>query len=220
MDRQNFLKEDTYALQVMQHLLDGPYLPFTNSALRPLCLAYILNDIVVNSRKTILEFGSGISTIMMSRLIKLNNTGTRIVSVEHDRGWADVVQAYIRREGLEKIASVLHAPLTHCPVAVGSNLWYELDANSGIFKNAFFDMVVVDGPPAYEMSKEMSRYPALPFIYEKLADKCSVFLDDADRWGEKEIISRWEKEYAIRLQIIDDSFAYTLRGDNFNLKLF
>lgn len=220
MDRRTFLKDDIYALQMMRPLFDGPYLPFTNAALRPLCLAYMLNDIVVNCRKTILEFGSGISTIVMSRLIKMNNTGARIVSVEHDRRWADVVQTSIQNEALEDIVSILHAPLGHCPLAVGSNLWYQLDADAGVLENAFFDMVVVDGPPAYEISKEMSRYPALPFIYDKLSDKCSVFLDDVYRWGEKAIISRWEQEYGIHFNLIGDSFAYTLRGENFNLNVF
>jgi predicted O-methyltransferase YrrM len=220
MDRRNLLPADLYALQVMQPILDGPYLPFTNSAFRPLCLAYLLNDIVVNSRKTILEFGSGISTIIMGRLIKMNNTGTKIVSVEHNREWAAAIQTSIQREALEKTVSILYAPLNHCPLAIAPNLWYELDANTGFFENAHFDMVVVDGPPANEMSIALSRYPALPFIYDRLSDKCSVFLDDADRGGEKAIISRWEKEYDIHFNIIGDSFAYTLRGDNFNLHLF
>jgi predicted O-methyltransferase YrrM len=174
----------------------------------------------VNSRKTILEFGSGISTIMMGRLIKKNNTGARIISVEHNREWADSVQASIQREALEDIVSILYTPLNHCATSVDSNLWYELDGHAGVFANAVFDMVVIDGPPAYELSKERSRFPAFPFIYDKLSDSSSVFLDDADRWGEKEIISRWEKEYAVHFHIIGDSFAYTLRGDNFNLNVF
>jgi hypothetical protein len=211
---------DIYALQLMQGLLDGPYLPFTNSALRPLCLAHILNDMVVNSRKNILEFGSGISTIMMGRLVRKNNTGARIISIEHNQEWADIVQAYVRNERLEDIVSILYTPLRPCSFAVGANLWYGLDDNAGVFPDTFFDMVVIDGPPAYEITKEMSRYPALPFIYDRLAGKSSVFLDDTDREGEKAIIRRWEEEYRIRFLVVGDTFAYTCFGDNFTLNLF
>jgi predicted O-methyltransferase YrrM len=220
MDKRNFIVEDGYALQLIRPLLEGAYLPFTNSSLRPLGLAYLMNDIVVNARKSILEFGSGISTILMGRLIRMNNLGAKIISVEHNRQWADIIQASIRLEGLEDIVSILYAPLKDWPTSLESNLWYELDADAGVFAGAFFDMVVIDGPPAYEASKELSRYPALPFIYDKLSARSSVFLDDVDRWGERVIINRWEKEYPVHFNIVGDSFAYTLRGDHFNLNVF
>jgi predicted O-methyltransferase YrrM len=212
--------EDIYALGFLQPLLDGPYLPFTNSALRPLCLAYILNDITVNSRKTILEFGSGLSTIMIARLIRKNNTGSRLLSVEHDREWAGVIRASLHQEGLEDAVSILDAPLQSSSFAVDSNLWYGLDAGSGVFAGASFDMVIIDGPPAYEAAKAMSRYPALPFVHDLLAARSAVFLDDADREGEKAIIRRWENEYGIRFSIAGGSLAYAFRGDNFNVNIF
>ena len=216
----NMNSKDVYALSVMQPILGGPYLPFTNSVIRPSRLVHILNDMVVNSRRTILEFGSGISTILMGRLIRKNNTGAQILSIEHDQHWADLVRSAIRNEQMEDIISVVHAPLQPNSFAIGENLWYGLDIHDRLFAGFFFDMVVVDGPPAYEASKEFARYPALPFIHDRLAGQSTIFLDDADRNGEKWIIQQWEREFSIQFRILADSLAYASRGTHFNMELF
>ena len=213
-------EDDIYALHLIQGLLDGPYLPFTNSALRPFCLAYIFNDIIVNARENILEFGSGISTILMGRLIKKNNTGARVLSIEHHAEWAQAVQAAIRSEGLEDIVRIVHAPLRPCSFAIDANTWYDMDVCNSVFPAQPFDLVIIDGPPAYEAPKKTARYPALPFIYEKLADRFGVFLDDADREGEQAILKRWEAALAVQFRIAGGSLAYACRGNNFNQEIF
>jgi hypothetical protein len=81
-------------------------------------------------------------------------------------------------------------------------------------------MIVIDGPPAYEVSKEKARYPALPFIYSMLSDRCSIFLDDADREGEKEIIRRWEEEFSFPFRVVGGSLAFATRGESFNVDVF
>src|SRR5690606_36365313 len=69
-----FFSEDILSVNFLNTLMNGyPYLPFSGSSLRPFCLNHILNDIVINNRKHIIEFGSGISTILIGRLIKKNN---------------------------------------------------------------------------------------------------------------------------------------------------
>src|SRR5690606_38250097 len=60
--------EDVHALIVLQPLLVGhPVLPLTGSALRPHCLTHLINDILINRRRRILEFGTGLSTILLAR---------------------------------------------------------------------------------------------------------------------------------------------------------
>ena len=39
-----------------------------------------------------------------------------------------------------------------------------------------------------------SRYPALPALADRLAADALVFLDDADREPEREIVARWAEE--------------------------
>lgn len=54
------------ALNSLSLLMDeniNKYIPFTDYALSPYSIAHILNDLAINSRKNIVEFGSGTSSI-------------------------------------------------------------------------------------------------------------------------------------------------------------
>jgi hypothetical protein len=62
---------DLLAMSLMHNLIhSGKYLPFTQFSLSPYALATVMNDVVVNRRQRILEFGTGISTILTARLIR------------------------------------------------------------------------------------------------------------------------------------------------------
>ena len=217
---QRLRTEDIYALNLIQPLLTGPYVPFSSSALRPYCMAHILTDIIINGRNNLLEFGAGLSTLMIGRLIKRNNLNARMVSVEHEATWANLVQEMINKEALADCIEIIHAPLTPCHLAVTSNLWYDMDMLNNHFGNRTFDLVVIDGPPAYEAAKKEARYPALPFIYNRLSPKCAVYLDDINRDGEKSVIRKWEVGYPLRFEITGNTLACAFRGNNFNTALF
>ena len=68
----------------------------------------MLNDIVTNDRKSIVEFGSGMSTIMIGRLIKNNGLDSRLVTVEHDKGWVDVLAGILRKESIHDVIDNRH----------------------------------------------------------------------------------------------------------------
>ena len=55
-------------------------------------------------------------------------------------------------------------------------------------------LLLIDGPPGYGEGMAHSRYPALPALADRLAQDALVFLDDADREPEREIIARWAEE--------------------------
>ncbi|HEY4111756.1 class I SAM-dependent methyltransferase [Puia sp.] len=211
--------DDIYALNLMQPLLKGTYLPFTLSSLRPACLAFILNDIVINDRKNVLEFGAGISTIMMGRLIKTNSLETRIISVEHNSRWVEILKGIVLAEGLEDHIGIVHAPLVPCCVATCHTDWYDTTVLEPVIGNRTFDMVLVDGPPAYEPPKMEARYPALPFVYNRLAARSILVLDDAEREGEKAVLARWTAEFPLRFNLAAGSLACSSRGDDFNAHL-
>lgn len=212
--------EDIYSLQLLRGLLDGPYLPFATSSLRPLYLANILNDIVINGRESVLEFGSGISTILIGRLARKNNLPIKVLSVDHLDFWVEGVQEQVRKEGLEDIISLIHAPLKPCAPEAGTLPWYDTDIITAHTGDRLFDLVIIDGPPAYETSKKEARYPAYPFIADRLAQRSSVYLDDADREGEKVILQRWEEEYAVRFRVVGGGLAHTVKGPFLNAEVF
>jgi hypothetical protein len=59
-----------------------------------------------------------------------------------------------------------------------------------------------------------ARYPALPFFRPRMADRCTVLLDDISRRGEQEVVDRWEQELEIKFErcFIDGSTAIAQRG--------
>jgi len=210
----NSLKiEDTYALNLLQPLINGyPFLPFSGSSLRPFCLTHILNDIMVNQRKNIIEFGSGISTIIIGRLIKKNCLDAELLSVEHDENWVGTLKEILKNEKVDDVIKVIYAPLKKCKIAIDNNEWYSIDVLNKATKNKKFDMVIVDGPPAWEKPKAIARYPAVPFISNKLTDKFSIYLDDAVRMGEQAVLRMWEAEYGVKFNIAGKTLAYYYAG--------
>lgn len=212
--------DDIYALSVLQPLLQEGYLPFTISAMRPACLATILNDIIVNQRKQVLEFGSGLSTLLIGRLARKNDLTLKVVSVEHDAQWAQLLETIIKTERLDSYIEIVHAPLQPCSFAQGENKWYDQNVVDGKTHNKLFDLVIIDGPPAYEKTKQEARYPAGPYIYGKLTENAAIYLDDAEREGEQLILKKWEEEYKIGFNTIVNTLAHLHLGNAFNPQLF
>jgi predicted O-methyltransferase YrrM len=207
---------DLYALTTLQPLLKDSYLPFTRFSLRPSSLSMILNDVIVNQRRTIIEFGSGVSTIVLARLIRQHEMEAKIISVEHSERWSGIMNKAIRREGLTHIVTLVHAPLAPCPIAGSLNDWYDMDRIGECIEGCQFDLVIVDGPPAYEKDKETARYPAIPFLFNRLTANAAVYLDDANREGEKRILEYWAEEYSLPFTILSGTLGYSHRGENFD----
>jgi hypothetical protein len=168
--------------------------------MRPAGLATVCNDIVLNGRRRVVELGSGISTVLLARLLCQRSPvgGFRIAAVEHDARWAQWVTEQLDREGTGSDVVVVHAPLAPHPRAERGLSWYDDDALTGGLRTALrgdpIDLLVVDGPPAYAAGHGLARYPALPVLCDLLAPRATVILDDAERPGEQEVLRRWEHE--------------------------
>ena len=63
------------------------------------------------------------------------------------------------------------------------------------------DLLLVDGPPAVEPEIELSRYPALPALAERLAPDATVVLDDIDRRGELRTLDAWQRDHGFRFEL-------------------
>jgi len=180
--------------------LPGPYLPWGSGAMRPAGLATVCNDIVLNLRRRVVELGSGVSTVLLVRLLHQRppRGGFRLVAVEHDVRWAEWVTEQLDREGIGSGVSVVHAPLVPHPRAEPGLSWYDEPALVDGVRTALqgdpIDLLLVDGPPAYAAGMGQARYPALPVLHDRLAAGATVVLDDAERAGEQEVLRRWEYE--------------------------
>jgi predicted O-methyltransferase YrrM len=145
----------------------------------------------------VVECGSGYSTLVLARL--LDGRGGDLISLEHDAGWAERVEAALEDEGLSATARVLHAPLEPHPLARGEGGWYATGALGELPDQV--DLLLVDGPSASEPGIEESRYPALPLLGGRLGPNGLVILDDIGRAGERRVLEAWEAETAFRFEL-------------------
>jgi predicted O-methyltransferase YrrM len=186
------------AARVALGALRGPYLPWGSGAMRPAGLVMVCNDIVLGDRRRVVELGSGLSTVLLARLLAQRGGAFALVAVEHDAGWARWVREQLEREGIGEHVTVIDAPLTARAVAPDGLLWYDEAALAAGLDGALgagaIDLLVVDGPPAYAAGQGLGRYPALPALRGRLAPGATVVLDDVERPGEQDVLHRWESE--------------------------
>ena len=163
----------------------------------------VCNDIVLNHRCRVVELGAGVSTVLLSRLGRqlAAASGFRLVSVEHDDRWADWVTHQLAREAVGRDSVVVRAPLGFHPRADQDVGWYDESALTAALDAAFgadrIDLLVVDGPPAFEGGMGTARAPALPVLWDRLSPGSTVVLDDIERPGEQEVLRRWEEELSV-----------------------
>lgn len=166
-------------LQLSQAL---PVTPDWSAA--PDFLQCIIDDCLEQRPSLILECSSGLTTVVLARCCQLNGCG-HVYSLENGAEFADATRALLTGFGVAQQATVLHAPLEAVTLDAAEYRWYstrQLPAGR-------FDMLVIDGPPGF--LQRHSRYPALPLLHDRLADDCTVFLDDAAREDERGIVALW-----------------------------
>lgn len=138
--------------------------------------------------QTVVECGSGTSTVVLARCMQLNGSG-HVYSLEHDPEFASSTRANLERHGLGEWATVVDAPLRSHDLNGETWPWYTHEA----LPNGEIDMLLIDGPP--EAVGALARYPAGPNLFPSLSAGATVFLDDTIREDEKRIVERWQREF-------------------------
>lgn len=168
-------------------------------ALRPEGLA-LLERLVGEGRSTVVECGSGLSTVTIARALGGIDAG-HVHSLEHIPAWADATRTALADQDLAEFANVIDAPLV--------DGWYDPAALDHLPERGI-DLLLVDGPPAGGPGIHQSRYRALPALADRLAPNAAVVLDDADRDGERRVLDRWLAEYPLRLDRAAAGLALTV----------
>jgi predicted O-methyltransferase YrrM len=133
------------------------------------------------ARGPIVECGSGLSTLLLG--IMARESGTRVWTLEHDPIWAARLEGLLAQHGIDSV-EVLLAPIRD----YGSYSWYDVSREALPEDIA---LVVCDGPPG---NTDGGRYGLLPAVRGRLAHGCVIFLDDAARAGEQNVLERWRQE--------------------------
>ena len=192
---------DSYE-SISQSLQIEPCLPFTKDwSASPDFLRLISDSCLLNKPEIIVECSSGITTLVLARCCQLNGVGY-VYSLENGFDYALSTTEQLKQYGLEKYAEVIHAPLQNTVVNNQVFDWYQLDK----LNTNRVNMLVIDGPSGF--IQKNSRYPVIPMLLDRLSDGCEIFLDDAARLDEKEIVEHWLSE----TPELDHSYIENERG--------
>jgi predicted O-methyltransferase YrrM len=140
-----------------------------------------------NKPKRVMECSSGVSTVVLARCLQLNGAG-HVFSLENSPEFAIKTREMLKQYGLSEWATVIDAPLVNHSTTTP---WYDETAIPQDLQA--IDMLIVDGPPA--TTAPLARYPALPRLQPRMAETCTIMMDDADRTEEIEILKRWKIEF-------------------------
>lgn len=165
-----------------------PLPPMRGFAISPDAAREIVRLIHGSRPSTVLELGSGISTLIIAYALRECGSG-RVISLEHDAKWHEVTSDYIAQHDLRDYAEVRYAPLEETEITGRTWKWYGPSTLHGIDS---VDMLFVDGPPAD--TQPLARYPALPLVGHLLSHKALIILDDTLREDERHIVRTWDEE--------------------------
>jgi predicted O-methyltransferase YrrM len=183
------LRAQTNEMEAMLQLFRGftpkaPMPPSGGFALNPTDLLDLLHIIRTRQPRLVLELGSGTSTVWIA--YALQKSGGKLVSLDHDPGYAEKTRIALTAHGLAEVAEVRDAPLR--PVVLDGRTfpWYDVTAVADVHE---VDLLLIDGPP--EKTGKDARYPAMRVLEDRLADAATVVFDDAHRQDEADALRKW-----------------------------
>jgi predicted O-methyltransferase YrrM len=151
----------------------------------------LAREIALNRPRTIVELGSGVSTVLIGRMLKQAGVG-QLFSLDHDPSWAEETRRHIQASGLQDHVVVLDAPLARQQFGGKDFNWYQVPEQ--LRQAGSIDLIIVDGPPQNLDPSGMPRYPALPAFLAQLSPQAMIYVDDAKRPQEQAMIKRWLQE--------------------------
>jgi hypothetical protein len=211
---ENKVSKDTLnaARQLEAHLAVQHYLQTGQTieemhgwAISPDLARYLIDSLESNHYDLIIEFGSGVSTALMARVLanksnkSSNESPSEFIAFEHLEKYHQKTLGILKKLHLSKYVNLALAPLTsyntHGQIEYP---FYDCDeylkAISSKFDSSHVKIFVfVDGPPA--STGKYARYPAMPAILNHFPEsQIDLLLDDYIRDDEKEIVAMWKKE--------------------------
>lgn len=170
---------------------------------------YLEKDIKKIRPRTVLECGSGISTICLAQfLIETQGKAPliRVYSVEQDEKYAKQSQRLVTEQGLEKYVKIICVPLTN-RIVEGVNCYtYNPEILDKNLNGVEVDYCIIDGPSVVEFD---GRFATLPMLKKYISKPHARFvLDDALRAKELLIAKKWKQLPYINIQGI----ALTRKG--------
>jgi hypothetical protein len=179
----DFNKRELKAFEVLKPYFPEGFLLETSYSLSFQTIQHILNDILIFKPKVLLEFGSGLSTLILGNFITKNKLETKLISIDDDSSWQEMLKDQGAIADFYCFPLVPYHPFSYN--GVGS--WFEIPSNHPLFKLQL-DLVIVDAPKG--VMGKFSRIGFIPFVKDKLSEGAIVYLDDTHR-SDENLISEY-----------------------------
>lgn len=150
-------------------------------------LMKLVELVVCESPKYVVELGSGLSSVVLGAAMKKFSNG-KVDSFDHDQKFTIKSNRFLEVNELSDIVKAIHSPLMNYNLDGTEWQWYGQTEINNIENN--IDLLVVDGPPRF--LQEKSRFLALPILFDKLSSISTIVLDDANRNNEKQVVEHWK----------------------------
>lgn len=137
---------------------------------------------------TVVELGSGVSTVLSALQLRDNGSG-RVIAVDDDAAWARRTRIELEEHGVQDWAEVRHAVLRPTEVEEDTVPWYDRDKLADIDR---IDLLLIDGPKDYR--DRGHRRPGLTHLVDRLGEDAVVFVDDGIRARWRHWVYAWAKE--------------------------
>lgn len=162
--------------QQLLYLLDlkGPIPALRGWPASPDLLIKVMAILSEKRPKQVLELGSGVSTLIISKW----SPESKVVSIDHSEEFANQTANLLRIHGIDSV-DLRVAPLV--PHGSGS-FWYSIDRFADVWE---VDLLIIDGPPGNGCNA--TRLPAFAELYNRLADGATVVIDDTNRPEEAQL---------------------------------
>lgn len=212
----NSVKQIEDFISIQNYLTNGDSLSnFHGWPISPDIGLFLIEHLRERRHDLIIEFGSGTSTALFAKTLKISrpealprtvraskgvkskpvHAARPVCAFEHDKLYLHRTQAMLQAQGLLEWVALNHAPLVDWQDDTGHYLHYDCDATLAALAKQLDGpskrvLVLVDGPPGSTCPN--ARYPAVPLVYKHFArHEVDVVLDDASRPEEKAVIELW-----------------------------
>ncbi len=191
--------EDFARELVRQHEVLGRFISGNESSwtLSPATLLYLWRQLIKRRPGCIVEFGSGLSSLVFASFAQFaekSGVVVSVISIDHDAEWLENTRERLARHGVLNYVRLVHAPIADQEILGRVRPAYQVppDVLQSVANRGGIDFCLIDGPPS-----QIGRSGCLPIVQPFLAPNAILLLDDAFRTGEqaawREWTSRWSQ---------------------------
>lgn len=178
-----------------------PLPPMRGWAISPDAASVYISKILKLKPNTILETGSGVSTLLAALALKQVGRG-RVIALEHDAAFRTKTISMLYDYGVANYSQVILAPLKTSNVEGASYKYYTSDCLNHLSEKSI-DLILVDGPPS-SIGKR-ARWPLFHSFSKYFNDKATLLMDDLIREDDKMTLREWHSQGLVTDLIEDHS---------------